>query len=224
MNRLATVSASTLVIAVITLSACATNQTANPQSSPSPNALANAIEATSARGTANVTIEIVSDIETLTGTGSSSLTSGRGQILWSNLETGEEITELNHKDGLYSFIDGSWFLAPIGTVTPTSGAIAPLSGLSELNATAEDPFRGQLPLTLESGMNISEEELVDIPADCPSVIDVQIALNDSGLITEITKEFNCPGYERVSVTRLSDFGISLDFAEPVDAIEVPGNQ
>lgn len=224
MKRAALIVTSTLVVASVVLSACATQQAANPDSSPSPNELANAIEATSARGTARLAVEVVSDTETLTGSGSASLTSGTGQITWSHLGTGEEFTELNNRDGLYSQIDGSWFVAPPGTVTPTSGAMTPLAGLNELTANEEDPLQGQLPLTLESGMNLSEEELIELPADCPAVIDVHVTLNDSGLITEISKEFTCPDYQRVSVTRLTDFGTSLDLAEPSEAIEVPGNQ
>lgn len=224
MNRAAAILMPTLIVGSIALSACATNQTADPQSSPSPNELASAIEATSARGTANLGVEVASDTETLTGSGTASLTSGTGQITWSNLVTGEELTELNNKDGLYSQIDGTWFVAPPGTLTPTSGALAPLSGLNELTASEEEPLRGQLPLTLESGMNLSEEELINIPSDCPALIDVQVTLNDSGLITGISKEFDCPGYQRVSVTRLTDFGTSLNLDAPSEAIEVPGNQ
>lgn len=213
-----------LTSAAIALSSCATTQPANPESSPSPNALANAIEATASRGTTKIAVEVVSDTETLAGTGSASLTSGTGQIDWTNLVTGEEYTELNNKDGLYSQIDGTWFLAPPGTVTPTSGAIAPLSELIELKITSEGSLVGQLPLTIENGLNLSEEDLVSIPAECPLFIDTQITLNESGLITEISKEFPCPGYQRVSTTMLSEFGTSLDLAEPVDPIEVPGNQ
>lgn len=224
MKRAKTFVVAALVVPALSLSSCATTQPANPESSPSPNALANAIEATASRGTTKITVEVVSDTETLAGTGSASLTSGTGQIDWTNLVTGEEYTELNNKDGLYSQIDGTWFLAPPGTVTPTSGAIAPLSELSELKITSEGSLVGQLPLTIENGLNLSEEDLVSIPAECPLFIDTQITLNESGLITEISKEFPCPGYQRASTTILSDFGTSLDLAEPVDPIEVPGNQ
>ncbi len=224
MKRAAITTWMALAVAVVTLAGCSTTPTANPEASPSPNELANAIEATASRGTAKLSAEVVSDSETLIGAGSVSLTSGTGQITWTNLATGTELTELQTKDGLYSQIDGSWFLAPVGTVTPTSGAISPLSGLSELDATSGSTLSGQLPLTIDSGLNFSEEELVSIPAECPSVIAVQVSLNESGLITEITKEFDCPGYQRVSLIRLSDFGTVLNLADPVDPIEVPGNQ
>lgn len=224
MKRANAVVVAALMLPVLSLSSCATTQPADPESSPSPNALANAIEATASRGTTKITVEIVSDTETLTGTGSASLTSGTGQINWTNLVTGEETIELNNKDGLYSQIDGTWFLAPPGTITPTSGAMSPLSELNELKITSEGSLVGQLPLTIESGLNLSEEDLVSIPTECPLFIDTQITLNESGLITEISKEFPCPGYQRVSTTVLSDFGTSLDLAEPVDPVEVPGNQ
>lgn len=224
MKRAAITTWMALAVAVLTLAGCSSTPTANPETSPSPNELDNAIEATASRGTANLSAEVVSDSETLIGAGSVSLTSGKGQITWTNLATASELTELQTKEGLYSQIDGSWFLAPVGTVTPTSGTISPLSGLSELDATSESTLSGQLPLTINSGLNLSEEELVSIPAECPSVVEVQITLNESGLITEISKEFDCPGYQRVSQIRLSDFGTALNLAEPVDPIEVPGNQ
>ncbi len=224
MNRSIIMNGTALLVAGLTLTACATTKTANPQASPSSNQLTNAIVATASRGTANLTVEIIGEIEELTGTGFASLTSGTGQVTWTNLATETEITELYTKDGLYSLIDGSWFLAPAGTFTPTSGAISPLSGLSELTANPENPLSGQLPLTIESGLNFSEEELLSIPTECPDTIAVEITLTESGLINEIAKEFNCPGYQRVSLVRLSDFGTSLNLVEPVDPIEVPGNQ
>lgn len=211
-------------ISALVLTACGTEQQVNPQSSPSPNVLDNAIEATAARGTAVVTVEIVSDLETLTGVGSTSLTTGRGQVTWTNSVTGEIVTELNTKDGLYSEIDGTWFLAPPGTLTPTSTAINPLNGLGDLKSPTSDPLVGTLPLTIESGLNFSEEDLISLPAECSPVVDVQIQVDSSGLITQVTKEFECEGNQRVSVINLTEFGTALDLAEPVDAIEVPGNQ
>lgn len=195
-----------------------------PQSSPTPNALANAIEATASRGAANLMIEITSNTESLAGVGSASLTSKTGQLMWTNVATAEEFTELNNKDGLYTQLDGSWYLAPAGTISPTSGAMSPLAGLSGLMNTSQDPLVGRLPLTIESGLNFSEEDLTNLPSDCPTFINVQITVNSAGLITGITKEFTCPEYQRVSSTFLSDFGTSINLLEPVDPIAVPGNQ
>ena len=215
----------TSCVSAILLSACATQQPAAPSLSPTPNELANAIELTAARGTTAIAVTIESDLETLTGTGSTSMTSPKGTISWksSNNETGTW-TELQTRKALYSFIDDTWFAAPPGTFTPTSAALSPLDGLNELVADSDNPFSGTLPLTIESGLNFSEEELVNLPTECPPEVSVNIELDAAGVINRITKEFMCPDYDRFSVTELTGFGITVTVTEPTDAIEVPGNQ
>lgn len=214
-----------LLPGLLVLSACAPQQVANPQPSPSPNALANAIETTAARGTAEITVTIDGDFGTLTGTGSTSLISPRGTITWESTDSDQGTwTELVTRKGLYSFIDDLWYLAPPGTHTPTSGALAPLDGLNQLTGASSESSSGSLPLTIESALNFSEEELLSLPAECPREVSVKLDINSDGIIERITKEFTCPDFNRLSVTELTDFGTSLDITEPEDAIEVPGNQ
>lgn len=214
-----------LLASVLFVSACAPQQQANPQPSPSPNALANAIETTATRGTAKITVTIDGDFGTLTGIGSTSLISPRGTITWESTDAEEDAwTELRTRKGLYSFIDDLWYLAPPETQTPTSGALAPLDGLNQLTEDSSGSLSGMLPLTMESALNFSEEELVDLPAECPREVSVKIDVNSDGIIERITKEFLCPQFDRLSVTELTDFGTSLGITEPEDAIEVPGNQ
>ncbi|MCF8529921.1 MAG: hypothetical protein K9G69_01345 [Candidatus Nanopelagicales bacterium] len=216
-----------LLLTLVALSACAPTAPVNPQSSPSPNPLDNAIEATASRGTAALSVEIVSDSDVLTGRGRTSLTSGRGMIEWTNQSDATTTTELTSRDGLYTQIDGDWFVAPVGTVSPTSGFLNPLGVLTEITPTsnpADGTLSGTAPLTLESGLNFSEEDLVNLPGDCPPVVQVSVDLDSAGLITRVSQEFVCPGNNRLSVVQLSDLGISLDLPEPTDAIEVPGNQ
>ena len=215
----------TLCVSATLLSACAAQEPAAPSLSPTPNELANAIELTAARGTTAITVTIESDTETLTGTGSTSMTSPKGSITWNSSNSNTGIwTELQTRKALYSFIDDTWFAAPPGTFTPTSAALSPLDGLNELVANSDNPFSGTLPLTIESGLNFSEEELVNLPSECPPEISVSIELDTNGGINRITKEFMCPDYDRFSVTELTGFGITVTVTEPTDAIEVPGNQ
>jgi hypothetical protein len=213
-----------ILTAAICLAGCADQDSASPTSSPSPNELANAIEVTAARGTAAITMEISSPYEFLTGVGSTSLTSTRGEITWSSDKTDDSITELVNKDGLFTLIDGQWFQAPEGTITPTSAAIGPLDGLIDLVTTPENNLSGTLPLTIESGLNFSEEELVNLPSECVREVNVSISIDESGLIQAIQKEFTCAENDRSSLTLLSDFGSPLNLTEPTDPIEVPGNQ
>ena len=216
-----------LLLTLVALSACAPTAPVNPQSSPSPNPLDNAIEATASRGTAALSVEIVSDSDVLTGRGRTSLTSGRGMIEWTTESDATTTTELTSRDGLYTQIDGDWFVAPVGTVSPTSGFLNPLGVLTELTPTgnpADGTLSGTAPLTLESGLNFSEEDLVNLPGDCSPVVQVSVDVDSAGLITRVSQEFVCPGNNRFSVVQLSDLGTPLDLPEPTDAIEVPGNQ
>lgn len=226
-----------LVVGVVLLSACAqqdpvdptasdtVSPTTNPTLAPSPNALADAIEATAARGTAQVSVTIDSPSQTVNGTGSTSLTSPKGSIRWESTDEGVGTwTELLTRTGLYSLIDDTWFLAPAGTFTPTSAALTPLDGLNQLDADPAAPLAGTLPLTIESGLNFSEEDLVNLPQECPAEITVSLEVDAAGIINQITKEFICPDYDRYSVTKLTEFGTAITVTEPTDAIEVPGNQ
>ncbi len=220
-----------LLLTLVALSACAPTAPVNPQSSPSPNPLDNAIEATASRGTAALSVEIVSDSDVLTGRGRTSLTSGRGMIEWTTESDATTTTELTSRDGLYTQIDGDWFVAPVGTVSPTSGFLNPLGVLTELtptgnpvDGTLSGTLSGTAPLTLESGLNFSEEDLVNLPGDCSPVVQVSVDVDSAGLITRVSQEFVCPGNNRFSVVQLSDLGTPLDLPEPTDAIEVPGNQ
>lgn len=216
-----------LLLTLVALSACAPTAPVNPQSSPSPNPLDNAIEATASRGTAALSVEIVSDSDVLTGRGRTSLTSGRGMIEWMTESDATTTTELTSRDGLYTQIDGDWFVAPVGTVSPTSGFLNPLGVLTELTPTGnpvDGTLSGTAPLTLESGLNFSEEDLVNLPGDCSPVVQVSVDVDSAGLITRVSQEFVCPGNNRFSVVQLSDLGTPLDLPEPTDAIEVPGNQ
>jgi len=91
-----------------------------PSSSPSANALDSAIEATAARGTAVLNISIDSADQQIAGVGSAYLANNRGEIAWSDQSSNESWTDLINSDGTYTLVDGSWFLAPTGTQTPTS--------------------------------------------------------------------------------------------------------
>lgn len=195
-----------------------------PSSSPSANILDNAIESTVSRGTARVTIAIDSADSQVTGTGSTSLADNRGEIDWVEAGTSDSWTDLISADGTYTFVDKSWFLAPKGTKTPTSGNISPLSHLGRLTPRDDDPLTGTVALTIDSGLNFSDEELTELAAICDMNVVVDVALDSAGLISSINKSFNCVGNERVSRTQLSDFGSPLDLSTPEDAFEVDPNQ
>lgn len=198
--------------------------TVSPNTSPSANTLDSAIEATLSRGTAVLTISIDSTDSQVTGSGSASLANNRGEIAWVNESTDESWTDLIDSDGTYSLVDGSWFLAPVGTKTPTSGNISPLAQIGSLTSSSDNPLTGTVALTIDSGLNFSDEELVELAKVCDMNVEVGVALDSTGLISSVNKSFNCVGNERVSVTEFSNFGSPVDLSTPEGAFEVDPNQ
>jgi hypothetical protein len=195
-----------------------------PSTSPSANILDNAIEATLSRGTAALRITIDSNESQVTGSGNTSLANNRGEIAWVDQASNESWTDLIDSEGTYTLVDGSWFLAPVGTQTPTSGNISPLSRIGSLTSQNDDALTGTTALTIDSGMNFSDEELVELSTICEMNLEVEVNLDSTGLVNSITKLFNCVGNERVSVTQLSDFGSPIEFSTPESAFEVDPNQ
>jgi hypothetical protein len=230
--RRTAVPATVAIAAVFALAGCSTGTSTNtnysmpiaPSSSPSANTLDNAIEATLSRGTAVLRITIDSNDSQVTGSGATSLGNNRGEIAWLDQASNESWTDLIDSKGTYSLVDGSWFLAPDGTRTPTSGNISPLSHLSSLTSENGDELTGTLALTIDSGMNLSEEEIVELSKICDMNLEVAIALDSTGLINSIVKSFNCVGNERVSVTQLADFGSPIELSTPENVFEVDPNQ
>lgn len=195
-----------------------------PSSSPSANILDGAIEQTLSRGTAVLRIAIDSMDSQVTGIGSTSLGNNRGGITWVEEGSNDSWTDLIDSKGTYTMVEGSWFLAPEGTQTPTSGNISPLSQIGSLTAQNDDLLTGTLPLTIESGMNFSDEELVELSKICDMNLEVEITLDSDGLIRSINKSFNCPGNERLSVTELSELGSPIELSTPENVFEVDPNQ
>lgn len=220
------------LIAIVALAACSTetdslsNTTTpiGPSTSPSANILDNAIEATLSRGTAALRVTIDSNDSQVTGSGTTSLANNRGEIAWVDQESNESWTDLIDSDGSYTLVDGSWFLAPEGTQTPTSGNISPLSHLGSLTSQNDGELSGTITLTIDSGMNFSDEELIELSKICDMVLDVEMVLDSTGLISSIIKSFNCVGNERVNVTQLSDFGSPIKLSTPENVFELDPNQ
>ena len=200
-----------------------------PSASPSANTLDSAVEATVARGTAVLNISLDSTDSQVNGSGVTSLANNRGELAWVNQGTNESWTDLLDSDGTYTLIDGSWFLAPVGTKTPTSGNISPLSQiggltLGNLTSSRDNPLTGTVALTIDSGMNFSDEELTELAKTCDMKLEVAVALDSTGLINSIDKSFNCVGNKRASVTQLSEFGSPMNLSTPENAFEVDPNQ
>ena len=195
-----------------------------PSFSPSANIVDSAIESTVARGTARISISIDSQDDRVAGSGNIALAKSRGEINWNNEISDESWIDLLNSDGTYTFVDDSWFLGPVGTNTPTSGNISPLSQLGSLLPERENPLKGSIALTIESGMNFSDEEIASLAKICEMELAVEVGLDPNGVINYIEKSFDCVGNEKVSVTELSDFGLPINLSTPEDAFSIDPNQ
>ena len=136
-----------ILTSTIALAGCSTASSSDPglptaiapSVSPSANIVDNAIELTVARGTARISISIDSQDDQVSGSGSIALGKSLGEIGWNNDSSNESWIDLLNSDGTYTFVDDSWFLAPVGTNTPTSGNISPLSNLGAFFPKGKTP-------------------------------------------------------------------------------------
>ena len=221
-----------ILASTIALAGCSTASSSDPglptviapSLSPSANIVDSAIESTVARGTARISIAIDSQDDRVTGSGSIALAKSLGEIGWNNESSDESWIDLLNSDGTYTFVDDSWFLAPVGTNTPTSANISPLSQLGSLLPEGENPLKGSIALTIESGMNFSDEEIASLAKICEMELAVEIGLDPNGVISYIEKSFDCVGNEKVSVSELFDFGSPINLSTPEDAFSIDPNQ
>ena len=195
-----------------------------PSVSPSANIVDNAIESTVARGTARISISIDSQDGRVAGSGNIAPAKSRGEINWNNESSDESWIDLLNSDGTYTFVDNSWFVAPVGTNTPTSGNISPLSQIGSLLSEGENPLKGSIALTIESGMGFSDEEISRLAKICQMELAVEVGLDPNGVINYIEKSFDCTGNEKVSISELSDFGSPINLSTPEDAFSIDPNQ
>ena len=221
-----------ILMSTVALAGCSTASNSEPglptaiapSLSPSANIVDSAIESTVARGTARISISIDSQDDRVTGSGSIALAKSRGEIDWNNESSDESWIDLLNSDGTYTFVDDSWFLAPVGTNTPTSGNISPLSQLGSLLPEGGNPLKGSIALTIESGMNFSDEEITRLAKICEMELAVEVGLDPNGVINYIEKSFDCVGNEKVSVSELSEFGSPINLSTPEDAFSIDPNQ
>ena len=221
-----------ILASTIALAGCSTASSSDPglptviapSLSPSANIVDSAIESTVARGTARISIAIDSQDDRVTGSGSIALAKSLGEIGWNNESSDESWIDLLNSDGTYTFVDDSWFLAPVRTNTPTSGNISPLSQIGSLLSEGENPLKGSIALTIESGMGFSDEEISRLAKICQMELAVEVGLDPNGVINYIQKSFDCTGNEKVSISELSDFGSPINLSTPEDAFSIDPNQ
>lgn len=233
--------------ALLLLAGCSsesqTSQT--PEETPQPEiSLPAALEATTARGTATMDILVLTalgDLEAaVEGVGVIDFANGAAEISWSD-EFGD-VVERRTPDGLFAQLDppsGSWFQFDTNNATPTSFALAPLTGLDvvdDVQNEGAERIDGVETTRLVGttaardcidGAGFSEEDALEFGDDV--VCGVSIWIDEEGLIVRIDRTFRATtaaGTEARSVrsTTFGDFGSAITVPTPTDVLQAPEAQ
>jgi hypothetical protein len=203
-----------------------------------------ALDATIARGAATMEVLVLTalgDLEAaVEGIGVIDFTTGSAEVAWSD-EFGDVI-ERKTADGLFAQLDppdGSWFQFNSQNATPTSFALAPLTGLdsvSDISNEGPDRVDGIETVRLVgttqaddclSGAGFSPEDELEFGDDV--VCAVSVWVDEEGLIVRIDRTFSATtsaGAEARSVrsTTFTDFGSIVTITTPTDVMQAPEGQ
>ena len=215
-------------------SATASMPSASPAMTPSATPLTTAVSATNARGTARLTISVLSTVQgfsdEIDGEGLAILGSGDADLTWTSVvgQTREIITA----DELFVQLEppsGPWLQIPADEWTPTASAGRPLRGISDIADARPDGvevldgvettrYVGFLDFANQSdglGLNGQAVELAEA-AGSPR-IEVTVWIDERGLIVQVMRTLVGGGDVTAStVTRLSEFGVSATVTPPIE--------
>ncbi len=199
---------------------------------PSATPLITAVSATNARGTARLTISVLSTVQgfsdEIEGEGLAILGSGDADIIWSSVvgQTHEIITA----NELFVQLEppsGPWLSIPADEWTPTASAGRPLRGISEitdarldgdevLDGVATTRYVGSLDFADHAdGLGLNGQALQLAEAAGSTRIEVTVWIDERGLIVQVMRTLIGGGDVSAStVTRLSEFGISAIVTPP----------
>ncbi|MBU6244258.1 MAG: hypothetical protein KGP12_03495 [Actinomycetales bacterium] len=206
----------------------ASTPSATLEPSPSANPIQSALTATTARGTAAISLEVLtaaSGVErTLTGEGIVDFPRGAWDIRWSSLDG--DSREVRTEDGFYVEVQpDSWLAVEPGRPTPTSEAGDVLRGLSQLTdaepvgeesllGTSTIRYRGTLPAADDgSGLGLNDDERALLRAEPGAMEEVTVWIDSAGRIVQVMRTLRDAGpVAATSIVRLTAFGI----AAPID--------
>jgi hypothetical protein len=194
-----------------------------------------------------VSTDVGGDLRTLTGSGSSAVSNGYGELLWTDAD-GTTTREVSNGKGLFvqtDVPDGLWTRLPDERSTPTGRLADPLRGLGglqdvvrtgaeELGGIPATRYDGTLPASADGLllMGFSDEELVAIGEDWQgAVIEVTVWVDGRGRVVGIERSLDLPAAAAGPVTartmtELSDFTRAIDLAPPPteSVVEAPEGQ
>jgi hypothetical protein len=253
-----------LLLGSAALAGCGTQQAASTSSSAAPPAPPSAVAPTPSAdafvasvmrtrdlATADLEVTVTTDVggvvRSLTGEGSSAVSNGYGDMLWTDA-SGAVTRELSNGKGLFVQIDvpdGMWTRLPDERATPTGRLADPLRGLGglsdvtkagpeELDAVPTTRYTGTLPASPESLalLGFSDEELVEIGTDWQGAnVDATVWIDSLGRVVGIERALDLPDaaarpVSSVTMTRLSDFTTTIDLEPPPteSVVEAPDGQ
>lgn len=206
----------------------------SPSPTPSASVITTAVTATSARGTARLTISVLTTVEgfddEIEGAGVAALGSGDADLIWSSVvgQTHEIIT----KDTLYVQLEppsGPWVAVPVEEWTPTAAAGRPLRGLGELEDARIDGteildgvettrYTGSLDLVTQGeGLGLNARALQLAAAQPGARVMATVWIDGQGLIVQVMRTLvGGADVAASTVTRLADFGTAAAIRAPIE--------
>jgi hypothetical protein len=194
-----------------------------------------------------VSTDVGGDLRTLTGSGTSAVSEGYGELLWTDAD-GAASREVSNGKGLFvqtDVPDGLWTRLPDERSTPTGRLADPLRGLGslqdvvragpeELDGIQATRYTGTLPASPDSllVMGFTDEELVAIGEDWQgAVVEVTVWVDGAGRVIGIERSLDLPAaaagpVTAETMTELSDFSLAIDLAPPPteSVVEAPEGQ
>lgn len=205
-----------------------TRATIEPTPSASP--LDSALSATTARGTARISVQVLTAADgverEITGEGLVDLATDQSDIRWQS-EAGPS-REITTSEGFFVEVQpGSWLSVEPGRQTPTANAGLPLRGLlalqdpqsagqDDLDGSAADLVTGYLPAESNaSGMGLNDMELAALRDYPQAVVLVTLWIDAQGLIRQVMRTLADAGpIAATTIARLSDFGVPAPVSAP----------
>lgn len=201
-----------------------------PEPSPSANPIQSALTATTARGTAAISLEVLDASpgteRALSGEGIVDFARGAWDIRWSAQEGISR--EVRTEEGFFVEVQpGSWLAVDPDRPTPTSQAGDVLRGLAQLADAEPDGeeslqgtpalrYCGWLPAAGDgSGLGLTDDEQAMLQAQPGARVQVTIWIDPAGRIVQVMRTLQNAGpVAATSIVRLTDFGIAAPITAP----------
>jgi len=209
---------------------------ASPSLLPTPSAdpILSSLGATTARGTAQVTLELListQDLDrSLFGEGVVDFARGAADLRWSGREG--DSREVRTEEGFFVEVqEGQWLAVDPERATPTSDAGDVLRGIDNLReprvqgresigGVSVTRITGWLPATGGdsvnlAGLGLTDSELASALGSTQARVQVTVWVDDSGRIIQVLRTLeDAAPIAATSLARLSDFGVAAPIAAP----------